>query len=77
MAETKMAEQVKSDIQRLTDVFSGADGGCDFVMFRGFIESTARKVDTGNPPEEVEASKQLCDILHKCRRLIDVGTRQG
>ncbi|MND59840.1 hypothetical protein D3C80_510450 [compost metagenome] len=60
---------VNSDINRILDVFSGVDGGVEFVFLKNNLEGIERRY---HADIDDEASRQLLDILHKFRRLVDV-----
>lgn len=60
---------VRDDINRVLDVFGGVDGGVEFAVLKCSLEDIEEKYlnDIDN-----EAAKQLLDIVHKFRRLVDV-----
>jgi hypothetical protein len=60
---------VKDDINRILDVFGGADGGVEFVKMKFGLEGIEQKMLADI---DDEAAKQLIDIVHKFRRLVDV-----
>lgn len=60
---------VKDDINRILDVFGGADGGVEFVYLKTNLEIIEQRMLADI---DDEAAKQLIDILHKFRRLVDV-----
>jgi hypothetical protein len=60
---------VKDDINRILDVFGGADGGVEFVYLKTNLEGIEKRMLADI---DDEAAKQLIDILHKFRRLVDV-----
>ena len=59
------------DIQYLLDVFSGADGGGDFIMFRNFIEVMKKRASEGDT-----ASEELVQILRRFTKMVRIGTRK-
>lgn len=60
---------VKDDINRILEVFGGVDGGVEFVYLKTNLEGIEKRMLADI---DDEAAKQLIDILHKFRRLVDV-----
>lgn len=60
---------VQGDIDRILDIFGGADGGVGFARLKFSLEEIERKF---HADIDDEAARQLLDILHKFRRLVDV-----
>jgi hypothetical protein len=60
---------VKDDINRILDIFGGADGGVGFARLKFSLEEIERKF---HADIDDEAARQLIDIVHKFRRLVDV-----
>ena len=54
----------------LLDVFSGADGGVDFAMLRGFIDQLKDQAAGGD-----KAAEQILDIQTRYIRLVRMATR--
>lgn len=67
-AEGQYPEALKLDTQRIMDVFTGADGGGDFVRFRFQMEAFAAKAATE------DASFQLLRVVRQFANLIDAVT---
>lgn len=60
---------ILDDIVRITDVFTGADGGVDFVKLRCALEDLEVRADCGDA-----AAREVIQIAVRFRRLIDVLT---
>ncbi len=54
----------------LLDVFSGADGGVDFAMLKGFIDQLKQQAAEGD-----KAAEQILDIQTRYIRLVKMATR--
>jgi hypothetical protein len=68
MATTHHSSQAKKTLLNLTDVFTGADGGVDFVKVREFIYEMARRADLG----DADALKVL-GVMYSFERLVELG----
>ncbi len=60
-------EKVKEAIQYITDVFTCADGGMDYINFKNTMEIIAIEADRFD-----DNSAQVCDILLAFRKLVKV-----
>lgn len=61
---TDISKQSEEHLNRILDVFSGADGGVGFVTLRRFIMKVER--------EDTPASKQLLKVFHDFGKLLKV-----
>jgi len=61
---------MKTSLQKITDVFSGADGGDCFVQLRAFLEQVEKQAKNGD-----ESAKEILDVVYRFSRLLDVVKR--
>ena len=61
---------VKDDINRILDVFGGADGGVEFAYLKFALEDMEKR--SLSDSSEAISALQLLDIVTKFRRLVDV-----
>lgn len=65
---------VKDDVNRLLDVFGGADGGVEFCYLKFGLEGLEKKVESGT--HDSESAAQLLQIVSRFRALVDVFTKR-
>lgn len=63
-----MRDEIKTILDRLTDVFSGADGGVSFVMLKNLIEALDKKAQEGDE----DAEEVLTTTLRRFNKLLDI-----
>lgn len=56
----------------LLDVFSGADGGVDFAMLKGFIDQLKQQAAEGD-----KAAEQILEIQTRYIRLVKMATSKN
>lgn len=56
----------KKAFDKITDCFSCADGGLQFVKMKSLIEEMARQADAGDEP-----ARMVMDVMNKFAKLID------
>lgn len=61
---------VKDDINRILDVFGGADGGVSFAYLKFALEDIEKR--SLSDSSDARSSIQLLEIVTKFRRLVDV-----
>lgn len=62
-----MKIKLKPDVDRIVDVFSGNDGGADFVMFQAAYKAIENQANSGLDAGAVTIS----EMIHKFRLLTD------
>ena len=65
---------VKDDVNRILDVFGGADGGVEFCYLKFSLEDLEKRVETN--AHDAESAKQLLGIVSRFRALVDVFTKK-
>lgn len=68
-AEGQYPVALKADMQRITDLFTGADGGIDFVRFRFAMEDFAERAATD------DAAFQFVRVVRVFAALVEGVTR--
>lgn len=61
--------EVNQLIDKLLDIFGGADGGVGFAQLRNFLDDMARRADGGD-----ESAKQIMLVAKRFERLVDIGS---
>jgi formylmethanofuran dehydrogenase subunit E len=59
--------KLKPDVDRLVDVFSGADGCGDFVLFQVAYRAAEKQANSGLDAGAIT----ICEMIHKFRLLTD------
>jgi hypothetical protein len=69
MSDNGIHPEANKLLDRLLDVFGGADGGGDFVQLRNFLNDMAKRADGGD-----ESAEKLMLVALRFGRLVDVAT---
>jgi len=62
-----MAQVTDDDIQIMLDVFSGADGGGKFVLFRARYQDIVAEAELGSPE-----SKKIVEVFTRATKLVEL-----
>jgi len=62
-----MKIKLKPDVDRIVDVFTGEDGGGDFVMFQTAVKAAEKQANSGLDAGAIT----ICEMIHKFRLLMD------
>lgn len=72
-----MRDTTKQAIDNIMDVFTGADGGVDFVMFKGFIETLDYQAQQDSNPSLNISSNKILEVLFRFSKLLDIAKSGG
>jgi uncharacterized protein with NAD-binding domain and iron-sulfur cluster len=64
--------RLEKSLLNMVDLFTGADGGVDFINFRTFLESMEKGASNGD-----NAAEQLMLLFYRFEKMIDISKELG
>jgi len=65
-----VTDQLKKSVRKIMDMFTGADGGVNYVHFKVLLEAMEQKALSGD-----KAAEQIIELIYRFERLIDVSNK--